>query len=301
MPEGGKVAAVPRISAYLLAADPNWLEESVQSYYGLVDRLVISYDETGTSWTGTPMPVEECLERLRAIDVDSKMHFAPGRYHRPGEHPLANETYQRSQALAVAGQDADWVIQLDTDEVVADPKEFRSSIAEADGLGYTGLEYPARLLYQHVRDNLYLEQCLRLWRICGHYPGPVAVRSGSRLTLARQGDVRLYRVDFRATNTDPAHPADAPVHRVIRPSQAIMHYSMVRSDAHMNAKSRSSGHATDYDWAPVIAKWKWHRAHPYLAVARTPLQRGPGRRFLRFARIDGAPDLDSRLRNGLTR
>jgi hypothetical protein len=295
------MAEEPRIAAYLLAADPNWLEESVRSYYDLIDHLVISYDETGTSWTGTAMPVDECLERLRAIDVDSKMRFAPGRYHRPGEHPLANETYQRSQALATAGENADWVIQLDTDEVLADPAEFRRSLLEAHRLGYTGLEYPARLLYQHVRDNLYLEQCRRLWTIAGHYPGPVAVRSGSRLTLARQGEVTLYRVDFRSTNTDPAHPADAPVHRVIRQSQAIMHYSMVRSDAHMKAKSRASGHAGDFDWDVLIAKWQWHRAHPFLAVARTPVQRGPGRRFLRLARIEGAPDAESRRRNGLTR
>ena len=295
------VAEELRTSAYLLAADPTWLEESVASYYDLVDMIVISYDETGTSWTGTPMPADACLERLRAIDVEGKMRFAPGRYFRPGEHPLANETRQRSEALAVAGEHADWVIQLDTDEVLGDPEEFRRSIRDADRLGYTGLEYPSRLLHQHVRDNIYLEQCNRLWTVAGFYPGPVAVRSGSRLTLARQGDVTLYRADFRATNTDPAHPTDAPVHRVVKQRQAIMHYSMVRSDEHMRAKSRASGHAGDFDWDRLIAKWQWNRAHPLLTVAGTPLQHGPGRRFLRLARIAGAPDAESRRRNGLQR
>ena len=46
-----------RVTAYVLIADPNFLAASLGSYYRWVDRIVLSYDRTATSWTGTPLPV----------------------------------------------------------------------------------------------------------------------------------------------------------------------------------------------------------------------------------------------------
>jgi hypothetical protein len=288
-----------RLNAYVLAADPSWVEESVASYYSLVERIVVSYDETGTSWTGVPISAEECLERLRALDAESKMDFRPGSYYRPGFHPLENETYQRQAALEAASVGADWVLQLDTDEVLGDPDEFLRSLHAAHEQGFTGLEYPSRILYQHIRGRIYLEQCRRLWSVSAHYPGPMAVAAGSTLVHCRQADVRLFRVDFKDRNTDPAHPSDAPVHRVVRQAQGIIHYSWVRSESAMLEKAVSSGHAHDFDWDGVVDRWRTRGRHPLRTVAGTPFRRGEDRRFVRLATIAGAPGKESRLRNGL--
>lgn len=110
-----------RITAYVLVADPNYLRESLLSYYDHVDRIVLSYDENATSWTGTPIPVAECLAVIDDLDVDGKCERMPGHFARLEHHPLENETYQRQLALDEAGKDADWVLQLDTDEVMLDP------------------------------------------------------------------------------------------------------------------------------------------------------------------------------------
>ena len=56
-------------NAYILAADPAWIEASVRSYYDRVERIVVSYDEDGLGWTGVPLDIEQCLRRLRAMDV----------------------------------------------------------------------------------------------------------------------------------------------------------------------------------------------------------------------------------------
>jgi hypothetical protein len=288
-----------RLNAYVLAADPSWIEESVTSYYHLVERIVVSYDETATSWTGVPISTEECLKRLRAVDVESKMEFRPGRYYRPDFHPLSNDTYQRQAAVDAASVGADWVLQLDTDEVLGDPDEFVRSLKAAQEQGFTGLEYPSRILYQHVRGRLYLEQCTRLWSVSAHYPGAMAVAAGSTLVHCRQADVRLFRVDFKDRNTDPSHPSEAPVHRVVRQAQGIIHYSWVRSESAMLEKSQSTGHAHDFDWDAVVRRWRARGRHPVRTVAGTPFRRGEDRRFVRLAAIDGAPDKESRLRNGL--
>ena len=61
-----------RIKAYILAADPTWIEESVGSYYPIVDEIIVSYDVDGRAYTGVPLPVETCLQKLRSIDRDGK-------------------------------------------------------------------------------------------------------------------------------------------------------------------------------------------------------------------------------------
>ena len=37
-----------------MIADPSYLGSSLRAYYDHVDRIVLSYDATSTSWTGTP-------------------------------------------------------------------------------------------------------------------------------------------------------------------------------------------------------------------------------------------------------
>lgn len=265
-----------RITAYVLAGDPWWVEESVLAYYPMVDRIVVSYDKSGRSWSGEPLPVDEALAHLRSIDVDGKCVFAPGDYSRPGEFALDTETAQRQAVLDQASEGADWVLQLDTDEVIGDRSTFLSCLAETEAAGMHGLEYPARYLYTRLRRGFFLEHCTRMWGIEGNYPGPVAVRAGTTLAHIRQAHVPLFRVDFKAHNTDPAHPRDAIVHRIVPLSSGIRHYSWVRSVEYMHRKAGWSGHADTY--TRNFQSWIWRSRHPLMAVACSPV-RGANRRF----------------------
>ncbi len=288
-----------RINAYVLAADPAWVEESIASYYDLVDTIVVSYDRSGTSWTGTPIAVDESLSRLKAVDPLGKMVLSPGDYYRPDHSPLDNDTHQRSVALAEASSGADWVVQLDTDEVVLDLPTFRDCLEETERRGLAGLEFPARNLYQYAGGDRYLERCRRLWRVAGHYPGPVAVRAGSALTLCRQGPSRLFRVDFRASNTDPSHPKNAPVHRVVRPDEGILHFSWVRSPEHMRTKFSSWGHSRERDWAAPLAEWERSRTHPFRAVLGGEWEARATGHSLRLTTAPLPPDREALRRNGI--
>lgn len=258
-----------RINAYIMAADPAWIEASVASYYDMVNQIVVAYDEAGLSWSGTALPVEECLERVRQIDRDCKLLFCPGCFARLRYNPMENDTHQRQFALDIAGSGADWVLQLDTDEVLADASEFVRCLREADQLGFGAMEYPARWLYRGLGGNCYLERCSKFWRTTGGFPGPVAVRPGTRLRNARQCDAPLYRVDFREKNTDPWHGRGAPVHRTVKPSHGIIHYSWIRQEEELLRKTSAWGHSKE-DWSAEIRHWMWAGRHPHLASAATP-------------------------------
>jgi hypothetical protein len=277
---------MPRINAYVLAADPAWLEESIQSYYELVHRVVVSYDKSGRSWTGKPLPIDDCLARLKSIDPHGKLDFRPGDYARTEHSPMENDTYQRQQALQQASDGADWVIQLDTDEVVANFRVFRESLMEADAGGYDAMVYPARWLYQRISPGYFLEQSSRLWRRRASYPGPVAVRPGVELRHARQGGTNLYAVGFSHEHLPLYFLPPVPVRKLIPFNDAILHFSWIRSDDEMAAKLISWGHARDRDWSRPLRRWRRAARHPLLTAALTPLQ-PDYRERVRISRLSG--------------
>jgi hypothetical protein len=276
-----------RLTAYVLVADPSFLAASLRAYYAHVDRIVLSYDRTSTSWTGTPLPVEECLALVKEVDVDGRCVHAPGDYVRLGDKPFDAETRQRQDALDLASQDADWVLQLDTDEVMLDPQAFLAALRRADAAGADGLDYPSRWLYSRVAPGRYLEASSRLWRPRASYPGPLAVRAGTRLRHARQADVPLYRVDLGPWNTDPAHPHDATVHEVVDPEAAVLHFSWVRSPDVMRRKFGWSGHTEDYSRPVVYERWERRTRRPRAAVLGSPLRRTDWYRLVRVPEPPG--------------
>lgn len=268
-----------RTNAYVLAADPAYLAASIQAYYPYVDSIVVSYDRSGRSWTGTPLPIDECLTTIKELDVAGKCVFAPGDYWRPGIDPLDNDTHQRRQALTAASRDADWVLQLDTDEIMVAPEAFFACLSRADDAGASALDYPSRWLYARTGDvrsggGRYLEGSTRLWRPAASYPGPLAVRSGTQLELARQAPAApRYRVDLRPWNTDPAQGRTSVVHEVIPVEHAVVHYSWVRDADQMRRKFGWSGHTEAYSPPSVFRRWEHRRTHPWLTALTSPLRR----------------------------
>ena len=261
-----------KLHAYVLASDPGKLEASVLSYYDLVSRIVVSYDEEGRGWTGAPTPyAAECLRRLKAIDRDRKMVFSAGRYARVDHSPLDNDTYQRQAALDEASEGADGVVQIDTDEVIGSPKTFAECIAEAVRGGYTAMNYPATWLYSHAAGPWYLCRCLRGWRRLTDFPAPVVVRAGVKLTHCRQPGYgeRFFHVDVSRKPNHLAWPPNVPVTRLIRREEGLFHFSWVRPRAWLEAKLASWSHSAGRDWSGDIRRWDRACKHPWLTCVES--------------------------------
>jgi hypothetical protein len=259
------------INAYVLAAEPSWIEASIRSYYAIVDTIVVSYDRSGRGWTGAPIPIAECLDRLRSVDVDRKMRFCPGDYARPGHPPLVNDTYQRQCAHEEASRGADWVIAIDTDEVLPDAREFARRLREEVPGQYMAVEWPMRTFFRQSRMGFFLEVCTFLRRQLSEYPGPVASRPGVTHTTARQIQEKpIWRYDVRWASYDPLG-RQFQVQGIIRKHEAIWHLSWARSVEDIELKLRSWGHNPDFDtrryldrvWRPAPRRWPWmHHFHP---------------------------------------
>lgn len=265
-----------RLHAYVLAGDPAWVQQSIASYYDLVDRIIVSYDQDARSWSGAQLSVEESLSRLRRADPFGKAVFMPGRYSDPNRPRMELETRQRQVALDAASEGAEWVLQLDTDEIVLSPQSLAAELDTAEAKGAKALDYPLRTIYARAGGDRFLEQSGRFWTPQASYPGAIAVAAGTRLRFARQvGDAPTHHVDIAASNTDPAHPPGTSVHSVIDPEEAILHLSWVRTEAQLAEKARVSGHAGDAHWEKTLSDWRRRSRHPLRTVALSPLR--PGR------------------------
>jgi hypothetical protein len=262
-----------RINAYLLCADPAFQGASVASYYDAVDRIVVCYDDDHLSWSGQPLPLERCFAELAQADPDGKLELTPGRLSHPDLPPMECETRARRLGLAAASEGADWVLQIDGDEVVPRLGVFVEMLERADQASADGLDFPSRWIYARTADGRYLEACSRWWRHAAGYPGALAVRAGSPITHARHCTGRLFRVDFRDTNTDPWRLPDTPVDATVGVDDGVLHLSWVRTPAELAEKAVVSSHRDDADWDKELRQWLWRQRHPRAAVALTPLRR----------------------------
>lgn len=266
---------VVKVNAYVLLADPTWIRTSVTAYYDHVDTIVASYDESSRGWTGRPIDVERCIEALRSVDPAGKIRFVTGRYSMPG-HPLVADTAQRQEALDLASEDADWVLQLDTDEVLPSPEALIHMLRRADELSVPAVEWPMRVLYRALRHGGYLQVMDSREHVHFDYPGPVAVRSGTRLTSARRTSTSFLRPavsghDRSIQVTRDAEPGEIRV-TGLRLDEAIWHNSWARPHRQTLRKVRTWGHSEGLKsavyiarrWAPSPWTWRYGREwHPF--------------------------------------
>jgi hypothetical protein len=266
----------PRLHAYVLAADPAWAEHSLLSYYDLVDTIVLSFDVSGRGWTGHAIAAEESLRRMKSVDRDGKLTLCGGEYARRGQTPLDSETYQRQTALREAEKGADWVLQIDTDEILPDPNALLDALMLAERYGAVGVEWPMRVIFGQLRDGRFLEVCEEDGGEHFEYPGAIAVRPGAELVDARRASGSFLRLLVEGHERSlqlrqPPAPGEIRI-TSLRPEQAICHLSWVGGPGRIRRKVMSWGHSRGWRswafyylrWKPVRYRWRHTRDfHPF--------------------------------------
>ena len=250
-----------RVSAYILAADPDWVEYSVKSYYNIVDKIVISYDQNGQGWTGAPVNTDRCLRRLRVIDIEKKMRFLPGAYTENGHSPINGETRQRQEAFNFASVDADWVLQLDADEIMPNPELLLTLLKKAAEAGFRSVEWPMRVLFRKLAKDQFLEVCTRQRQDHFEYPGPIALQSGSEFVNARRTNGPFLRLcahgDKRSLQLSQAAQEGETRWECLEPEDAIIHNSWGRDASSIRSKIASWGHHEGWKtWLFYYCRWK---------------------------------------------
>ncbi len=265
-----------RVSAYVLAGDPTWIHTSVLSYYPYVQEILVSYDRSGLGWTGRPNPVDNCLTALRGLDSEGKLRFVGGQYSDPSSPPLDCETRQRRAAIAAIGPDVDWILQIDTDEVLPSYPALELALKQAGDLTLAAVEWPMRVLYRRLRNGGYLGISGAHGELHVEYPGAIAVRPNTTLEHCRRAPGPVLRMCVAGDATSPQVRSE-PQHGEVRShsllvSEAIWHNSWARSSTDIRRKISTWGHAAGLrsqlyyarTWLPAPISWRWLRdLHPF--------------------------------------
>lgn len=292
------------ISAYVCLGDPAWLEASIMSYYPYVTKIIASYDQDNLSWSGPEISVNQCINRLRSIDIDNKVIFLPGKFSREEyyQEPIQNETYQRQVSLDYASRFGDWVIQLDTDEIISNWPVFVSFIHAAIESGSESVYFPAIYIYQMVTNELGLEMCHRFGRRQAGYPAPLAVQANTKVTYARRVSCPTLHVKCeRSINTliDP-NASISPLS--VAAKDCVVHITRGRTPEYMKRKLSTWGHSRDQDFTKDMQYWTSVRKFPWLYLFLSHCLRGAEvtkfrlyklpvsvRKYMKQLDIDGEP------------
>lgn len=264
-----------RLGAYILAADPTWLRSSLRCYYDDLDVLVVLASSSERGWTGAPVQASRCVDIVREVDVRGIAEVMRGDWTDPS-NPMAADTAQRQAGIDAIGDRVDWILQLDTDELLPDLGALREALSEAESVGVDAVEWPMRVLFRRLRTGAYVEVVARSGRPRFEYPGPVAVRPRTRLVDARRSDGGFLRPVVRGDTESlqiarPAAP-DEVRELNVDPTAAILHNSWARSPKDVRAKVRSWGHGGTWRamayywlvWWPSPVTWRWLRSfHPF--------------------------------------
>jgi hypothetical protein len=289
-----------KIHAYILASDPNWIEASLLSYYDLVDKVVVCYDKNGLSWYGNQAKTLQSVSRIKQIDVHGKCVYLAGDYAKLGSslNLLEKDSMQRRDAYNEARVGADWVLQLDSDEVVSDRATFLEALHDASTSGAMQIYYPFRWVYLRSLLGHYIEYGSSKLGSRVTYHGPIAVRGDAMHQEARRviGPVHLVRIDDGVTSPYLESIMSGDFGRVVSSSNttyenSICHLSWVRRPSLIVRKLRNFGHAYDRDWNTQILKWLLTYYLPHLMVFLFRYKQGPYQ-CMTFAEL---PDLVQRL------
>jgi hypothetical protein len=115
-----------------LSFDYRYAFGAIRSYYAMADEIVLGLDEQRLTWSGRPFEID--MERIRVfvagIDTDRKIRIVEGDFHSLGD-PMKNDTAERSALSQECAAD-NWVVQIDSDEILLNAADFRQWMLTAN-------------------------------------------------------------------------------------------------------------------------------------------------------------------------
>jgi len=116
----------------LLSYDYRYALEAIRPYYEIADEILLGLDADRISWSHKPFEIDmkEVNEEIKKLDAGGKVRVLEGNFH-AADQPMVNDTRERSE-LSLQCTAGNWIVQIDADEVLINPREFRAWLIESD-------------------------------------------------------------------------------------------------------------------------------------------------------------------------
>lgn len=209
-----------------VAYDYRFAWAAIRSYYAIADEIVLGLDIDRISWNGKPFAFDdaEFKRGLKAVDPQGKIKLVEGNFHSQGSAP-DNDTFERNE-LSKHCTRGNWIVQIDSDELLQNPHEFRAWMLKRRGpwlvLGRWTVVFKTfgddYLVVDKHEDDFWIS-----------------------LATRRQGMYTGCRDTKEFTRQSPLH---------------MLHFSWGRTAEELKQKLESWTHANDFDTAKWFKFWQ---------------------------------------------
>jgi hypothetical protein len=207
-----------------LAYDWKYAFDAIRSYYAIADEIILGLDADRISWSKKPFAFDDAAvaDLIAQIDTDKKIRIVEGNFHGLGV-PLENETAER-RLLGAACQSGNWVVQIDADEVLLNPFDFKQQMA-----------------------NMPQDQCVSgIWLPIYKIIGDKALIVGGQLETTPVATRTPHLYTFGRVTDQPTTV-----------SQLLMlHLSWCRPEEELLQKLTNWGHSNQIDAEKTIGLWR---------------------------------------------
>jgi hypothetical protein len=167
-----------------VAYDWELLAYSLPAIYKHVNAICLSVDVDCKSWSGNNFEIDwKGLNKLvEEIDADGKIMILRESFYNINRSPIANECFQRERMATVLGK-ADWIVQIDTDEIFINVEDFFECLRK-----HTGTKRPMNIhgmwinLIKQTRAG-YIYSVLKTPPLATNYPSYEYGRTNSNFNV----------------------------------------------------------------------------------------------------------------------
>jgi hypothetical protein len=146
----------------------------------------------------------------------------------------------------------------------SESKVFAAELDYASSNNFDSLYFPSIYVYQLISRNMGLESCRRWGKRIPGYPGPLCVRAGSDLYLARRSRGNPYHVACRRSFNTVIEPHATVSGNTVNQSDCVVHITKGRTPKYMAQKFKTWSHAKDRDYSLDMKYWEMVRTYPWL-------------------------------------
>ena len=250
VPAGAGISVVMPV-----AYDWRYALESLPHCYGIADEVLLGLDAGRVSWSGKRYPFNDKAFHagLRRLDPQGKVRVVEADFHAQAS-PRDNDTFERN-ALSRLCRPGNWVLQIDSDEWMTNPLEFRDWLRQ------------------------------RRWERAVQASWETVYKVVGRTALIIDGPPVLIQV-ASSRRGQLVHMRDCASWPLLSPLK-LLHFAWGRSRSELKRKLENWSHSQDFDTAAALRRWDGvtlanhrrqrdlHPIHPGLwpALKAVPLSR----------------------------
>ncbi len=138
---------------FLISYDYEFIKTSLPRVYDYVDEIYFAVDADGLTWSGEPFRIEEEFWNwIAEIDKAKKINIYRDHFYVPGLTPIECDTRERNLLGEQMGE-ADWYIQVDSDEYFIDFPSFIHRLEQFKPVGPVTIACRVLTLFKKVSNG----------------------------------------------------------------------------------------------------------------------------------------------------